>query len=338
MKLSPRPKPVRIRISLGGKEHTSLESLKENITPKILEFTDGRLQRWLKQQNLDSLSDAIDRIKENNRRGEPIKLLNIYNKLTGKSHKTLFSFVDEWKGDIKSKELLTYYIHNEKRDITVIENTLDYISLDEWCEIISPLNDSQLDFFLAKKYREKGNLLESIRILEKIKDRGDCPEAENFYLNNKNKYYKRILFADNTEDELLDVVEDLEKYDKLKITGGSQRARETVIKDFIKDCSVVFSSKTPNMRLAAADRFNFGYYYKNGFGDEERCVKAIAFCYYDIRYSSDVKEYTSIIRPVSKEYINREIVEKCIKGRSYAECLNCVKDIIRYLLFDKFTK
>ena len=338
MKLSSRPKPVRIRISMGGKEHTSLESLKENITPQILEFIDGRLQRWLKQQNLDSLSDAIDRIKENNRRGEPIKLLNIYNKLTGKSHKTLLSFVYEWKGDIKSKELLTYYIRNEKSDTTVIENTLDYISLDEWREIISPLNDSQLDFFLAKEYDKKGELEKSQIIFEKIVERDDCPEAKKFYLNNKNKYYKRILFADNTDDELSDVVDDLKKYDKLKITGGSQKAKETVIKQFIEDCFIVFDPHTNDRRSPAKKRFNFEYYYNNGLGDEERCVRAIAFCYHDIRYYSNVQEYKSIIRPVSKEYINRKKVEKCIEGRSYAECLNCVKDIIRYLLFDKFTK
>ena len=76
MKLSSTPKPVRIRISLGGIEHTTLESLKENITPEILDFTDGRLQRWLKQQGEESLSNDIDEIKKSNKKDES-KLLDI---------------------------------------------------------------------------------------------------------------------------------------------------------------------------------------------------------------------------------------------------------------------
>ena len=335
MKLSSRPKPVRIRISMGGKEHTSLESLKENITPQILEFIDGRLQRWLKQQNLDSLSDAIDRIKENNRRGEPIKLLNIYNKLTGKSHKTLLSFVYEWKGDIKSKELLTYYIRNEKSDTTVIENTLDYISLDEWDEIISSINDSRLDLYLANKYAEKGNLLESKRIYEKIKERGDCPEAEELY----DEYFSSVNFISklfkNSKEELEEIAEDFSKFTKLRINSSSSnnylRIAEEVF-SLIGTCNKIFSVREYEI-ISVIER-TFPEAFKSSETKIERlCIIAMLM--------GSVSVYRL---PYKRADVLDSIPDACPFKRRVANCSSIstakkiTKDIIHYLLFDRFTK
>ena len=118
MELSSKPKPVRIRISIGGKEHTTIDSLKENMTPEILDFIDGRLQRWLKQQNLDELSGVIDAInKEKITSGQ--KLLRIYNCFFGKGYKKILFFVDEWQKNIRSKSLLKYYFENKDKETLV---------------------------------------------------------------------------------------------------------------------------------------------------------------------------------------------------------------------------
>lgn len=261
MKLSSTPKPVRIRISLCGKEHTSLESLKENISPDIIQFTDGRLQRWLKQQNLNEISEKIQKIADDKRKDSRTKLLKIYNCLTDKSHKNLLYYIDEWKNDVKSKELLKYYFKEFGNDVNVLENNIGVFSLDEWYEIISPLNDSRLDFYLAKQYDNKDDVVNSIRIFEKIKERGDCPEADLYY---KEKYYSASKIAqkegayclfDNSEKDFKEIVEDFSKCRNLKKRQDLDTNLETYARDvknlFVENLNklfynneLIFSEKT----------------------------------------------------------------------------------------------
>lgn len=60
MKLIAKAKPVKIRIKSGGKEHTSLDSLRRNFNiSDIIPLLDGRLVRWLKQQGENELADII---------------------------------------------------------------------------------------------------------------------------------------------------------------------------------------------------------------------------------------------------------------------------------------
>ncbi len=67
MILFPKARPVRIRISSGGQEHSSFESFKLHFCVKdtIESAQDGRLSNWLKQQNQNVIADKIDSIKEN---------------------------------------------------------------------------------------------------------------------------------------------------------------------------------------------------------------------------------------------------------------------------------
>lgn len=60
MKIIPKAKPVKIRIKSGGKEHSSLESLKQNFAIQdIIPLLDGRLERWLRQQGNDQVADDV---------------------------------------------------------------------------------------------------------------------------------------------------------------------------------------------------------------------------------------------------------------------------------------
>ena len=64
MKLIAKAKPVKIRIKSGGEEHTSLDSLKRNFNiSDIVPLLDGRLERWLYQQEENVLADAIKAIQ-----------------------------------------------------------------------------------------------------------------------------------------------------------------------------------------------------------------------------------------------------------------------------------
>ena len=84
MKITSTPKPVRIRITVGGQEHTTLASLKENISPEIMSFVDdvdGRLQRWLERLNEVELKDAVNGIYQDEEKSGDVKLLDLYNLL-----------------------------------------------------------------------------------------------------------------------------------------------------------------------------------------------------------------------------------------------------------------
>lgn len=60
MKLIAKAKPVKIRIKSGGEEHTSLDSLKKNFNiSDIIPLLDGRLERWLYQQEEHELADML---------------------------------------------------------------------------------------------------------------------------------------------------------------------------------------------------------------------------------------------------------------------------------------
>lgn len=61
MILKPIAKPVRIRIKSGGMEHSSVESLKSHFVVADIKdlVADGRLSRWLEQQNHRSIPNQI---------------------------------------------------------------------------------------------------------------------------------------------------------------------------------------------------------------------------------------------------------------------------------------
>lgn len=60
MKLIAKAKPVKIRIKSGGKEHTSLDSLRRNFNiSDILPLLDGRLERWLYQQGVNNVAKLV---------------------------------------------------------------------------------------------------------------------------------------------------------------------------------------------------------------------------------------------------------------------------------------
>lgn len=62
MKLIPKARPVRIRISSGGMEHLTLDSLKSHfdVSAIIPMINDGRLLRWLRQRGESAVAEMIE--------------------------------------------------------------------------------------------------------------------------------------------------------------------------------------------------------------------------------------------------------------------------------------
>lgn len=65
MKLIPKAKPVRIRISAGGKEHSSLDTLLEyfDIESLLPLYINGSLSRWLNQIGAFDIADKLSKLK-----------------------------------------------------------------------------------------------------------------------------------------------------------------------------------------------------------------------------------------------------------------------------------
>lgn len=337
MRLSSKPKPVRIRISVGGEEHTTLESLKENITPEILDFIDGRLERWLKQQGEEEVANKIEKINK-----DCIDLLDIYNLLFAEDYKTLLSFIDKWQNCKKSKSLLGYiFTHWEKETfVTIFENNYNIFSLNEWFEIIAPFNNSELDFALAKKYEEKEEIPEyaktAIRLFKEIEQRGDHPVAIDYY---KKNYFDQLrLFADNTIEELNDIVNDLSLYKELRVTLGDFRDKEMAVYSFIRQCSEIISKPNDNYQKSRTcetlfkwDKINSDDILKN----EKLHVSAIIFyCFSHYRYGvGNYTLFSKIKKLIDKDYKFHNRV-CCFTAPN--SCIESIKEIIKYLLFEKF--
>ena len=66
MKLIPKARPVRIRISSGGVEHSTLDSLKRHfdVSAIIPMINDGRLLRWLRQRGESAVAEMIESADE----------------------------------------------------------------------------------------------------------------------------------------------------------------------------------------------------------------------------------------------------------------------------------
>ena len=66
MKLIPKARPIRIRISSGGVEHSTLDSLKRHfdVSAIIPMINDGRLLRWLRQRGESAVAEMIEAADE----------------------------------------------------------------------------------------------------------------------------------------------------------------------------------------------------------------------------------------------------------------------------------
>ena len=66
MKLIPKARPIRIRISSGGVEHSTLDSLKHHfdVSAIIPMINDGRLLRWLRQRGESAIAEMIESADE----------------------------------------------------------------------------------------------------------------------------------------------------------------------------------------------------------------------------------------------------------------------------------
>ena len=340
MKITSTPKPVRIRITVGGQEHTTLASLKENISPEIMSFVDdvdGRLQRWLERQNETELKNAVDRIYQDKEKSRDEKLLDLYNLLFGESKEQIVEYIDTWgDADIRSKKIVENLI--EHSNIGVLMGVLrchyQLFSSADWEKLVTPLNNSVLEFELAKKFHEEQKKGEAIRLFRRINTRGDCKEAMVFY----NKYCKwYAYFADNTLEDLRSIVQDWSQYTKLKPTD----AREHAVKDFIQACYEIFCIRSNGVGFGKSKLCE--QYFPSNLAsddilrDEKYHVRAI--CFYSFGHWRYGEKNTNLFRKQKLEISEKyKFYQKVVMSIGRNACNKSITEIIEYLLLERFTK
>lgn len=128
MKLCAKAKPVKIRITSGGQEHTSLESLKHNFDIEdVRQLLDGRLSRWLKQQGENELAEYIGLLKPKDLDTSKgiIDLMTLFfpEEVKRNKVKNVLALMELW---LKSKQYrkngvhLFFYIAEEQRDAETV--------------------------------------------------------------------------------------------------------------------------------------------------------------------------------------------------------------------------
>lgn len=112
MRLIAKAKPIRIRIKSGGEEHSSLDSLRQNLCVQDLWplIKDKRLSRWLRQLGEVDLAHAIDDLSESQLDFSTyfkVLALFLHDDLVGHHATELYSLFSYWH-DNKMKESKAY--------------------------------------------------------------------------------------------------------------------------------------------------------------------------------------------------------------------------------------
>ena len=140
MKLIPKARPVRIRISSGGVEHSTLDSLKRHfdVSAIIPMINDGRLLRWLRQRGESAIAEMIesaDEIKDTEISFSEVPMFN-----TDISPEEAMSFWDkqfESVPDISMKDILN---RSEDEfsfdyDLSNMKELMDKFDNSKWADL-----------------------------------------------------------------------------------------------------------------------------------------------------------------------------------------------------------
>lgn len=173
MKLIPKAKPVKIRIMSGGKEHSSVESLKEHFDiDDVKMLLDGRLARWLRQLGENDLAASVNDFSREalDTKEGCVKFIKIFfgEDLFDKEFSSLSELVSYW--DLYKKEyeavwsiILHQLLKYDKEEaIALYKNKKAILSKEDWRSIFSYLqknneNDSILLYILGWLQRDDVN-------------------------------------------------------------------------------------------------------------------------------------------------------------------------------------
>ena len=161
MRIIVKAKPIRIRIKSGGEEHSSLDSLRQNLCVQDLWplVKDKRLSRWLMQLGEVDLAHAIDALSVGQLDVSTyFKILFLFFKDELYAHcvMDLYALVSYWhdsemKMSKNYKSLLKFLLSQYKGAKYLFDHYPNEISVSEWWNVFSKFqSDEDPDFLFAQ--------------------------------------------------------------------------------------------------------------------------------------------------------------------------------------------
>lgn len=161
MRIIAKAKPIRIRIKSGGEEHSSLDSLRQNLCVQDLWplVKDKRLSRWLMQLGEVDLAHAIDALSVGQLDVSTyFKILFLFFKDELYAHcvMDLYALVSYWhdsemKMSKNYKSLLKFLLSQYKGAKYLFDHYPNEISASEWWNVFSKFqSDEDPDFLFAQ--------------------------------------------------------------------------------------------------------------------------------------------------------------------------------------------
>ena len=161
MRIIAKAKPIRIRIKSGGEEHSSLDSLRQNLCVQDLWplVKDKRLSRWLMQLGEVDLAHAIDALSVGQLDVSTyFKILFLFFKDELYAHcvMDLYALVSYWhdsemKMSKNYKSLLKFLLSQYKGAKYLFDHYPNEISVSEWWNVFCKfLSDEDPDFLFAQ--------------------------------------------------------------------------------------------------------------------------------------------------------------------------------------------
>lgn len=273
MKLIAKAKPVKIRIKSGGEEHTSLSSLKRNFNiSDILPLLDGRLERWLYQQEENELADELKKtpIREVHSWQEIMDFITIFfpEYIRNNSLKNLIQLIEQWSTSRTYKQnnnhLVNYLVGLDIENAKLVYKHKDTwkVSAINWLEIFQHYieknknEDAEAMYIYGKMlleentYNGRNNKSIGYDYIDKSARKG-WEDAVNYLkrtnkdINNTQQTYSSPLQeinVDRIRKPILDEWRNTYKnYDKLPPNPGEfMNNTERAIWQFIIDCNGIY--------------------------------------------------------------------------------------------------
>ena len=161
MRIIVKAKPIRIRIKSGGEEHSSLDSLRQNLCVQDLWplITDHRLSRWLRQLGEVELAHDIDALSESQLDFLTyFKVLVIFLKddLAGRHVTELYTLFSFWHDCEKRKSknydsLRKYLLSKYEGAKFIFKQYPEEVSDGEWWVVFSKFENEEDPEFLFEQ-------------------------------------------------------------------------------------------------------------------------------------------------------------------------------------------
>lgn len=319
MKYSSRPKPVRIRLESGGREHFSLDSLLENFNPADLISKKKELIRWLSTQQggvVEQLCQKLEQIDFNSKNVFQLYKIFFGDYIVEKSITNLKDLllswidIDEYNANV---EFLKPFCYQDAETLVNLYNDEKY----KWLE-----NDrkSIIERFVMTHYIEKDN--DNILDFPQLKSQIDQPLL---------LYYLGCEYISKDLSQARFFLQFAQKYGvkeaeaKLKEISSVKETISPLSKDFNEELvqniitySILHYSNTSSSAKEMMSAFwrNAAYKKRELSPDEERFVEFSFSCCYLMNESNIAYKYDQ-----AKELLTTNNEDKLKKEKEFLVCL-----------------